>query len=73
MFEDGSIRFVQFEMSAACIDARVFFRDYWETLSQGYSLYRIAAHGLIPIPAYQETQEVFRRATNYLAERRSIR
>jgi len=73
MFEDGSIRFVQFEMSAACIDARVFFRDYWETLSQGYSLYRIAAHGLIPIPAYQETQEVFRRATNYLAERRSVR
>jgi hypothetical protein len=70
MLESGAIRFIQFEISAACIDARVFFRDFWEALGQEYVLFRVLAHGLAPVPGYDETREVFKRATNYLAERR---
>jgi FkbM family methyltransferase len=70
MLQSGAIRFIQFEFSAACIDARVFFRDFWEILGQEYVLFRVLARGLAPVPRYDETLEVFKRATNYLAERR---
>jgi FkbM family methyltransferase len=70
MLELGAIRFIQFEFSAACIDARVYFRDYWNALSKNYVLYRVMAHGLARIDRYDETREVFKRATNYLAQRR---
>jgi FkbM family methyltransferase len=70
MLAAGAIRFIQFEFSAACIDARVFFRDYWELLSKDYAIYRVIVHGLAPVVEYDETLEVFKRATNYLAERR---
>jgi FkbM family methyltransferase len=70
MLAAGAIRFVQFEFSSACIDARVFLRDYWELLSKDYAIFRVIAHGLAPVVAYDETLEVFKRATNYLAERR---
>lgn len=70
MLESGAIRFIQFEFSAACIDARVYFKDYWEALNEDYALYRVLAHGLAPLSKYDETLEVFKRAANYLAERR---
>jgi FkbM family methyltransferase len=71
MLRSGAIHFIQFEMSASCINARVFFRDFWEILDGQYDLFRVLAHGLLPIASYDETLEVFKRATNYLAERRS--
>jgi FkbM family methyltransferase len=70
MLEGGAVRFVQFEFSAASIDSRVYFRDYWELLSRSHNLYRVLAHGLTPIMDYDYTQEVFDHATNYLAEKR---
>ncbi|MBN1461286.1 MAG: FkbM family methyltransferase [Armatimonadetes bacterium] len=70
MLERGAIRFIQFEFSAACVDARVYFRDYWELLHRSYLIYRVLAHGLTQVLGYDESREVFKRATNYLAERR---
>jgi FkbM family methyltransferase len=70
MLETGSVRYIQFEVSVASIDSRVFFRDFWEMLSGRYRLWRVLAHGLVEVSSYDESQEVFRRATNYLAERR---
>jgi FkbM family methyltransferase len=71
MLEGGHIRFLQFEFSAANIDSRTFFRDFHQILSPKYNLYRVLRDGLLPVERYHETQEVFKRATNYLAERRS--
>jgi FkbM family methyltransferase len=70
MLRSGAICFIQFEFGRACVDARVFFRDFWELLNRDYILYRVLAHGLVMVPSYDETCEVFKHATNYLAERR---
>jgi FkbM family methyltransferase len=70
LLEARAIHFIQFEFSAACVDARVFFRDFWDLLSADFRICRMLKHGLAPITAYDETLEVFKRATNYLAERR---
>jgi FkbM family methyltransferase len=70
MLGSRAIRFIQFEFGNAQIGLGVFFRDYWEALGQMYVLYRVIAHGLVPIRGYDETCEVFKRATNYLAELR---
>lgn len=69
MLQKKAIRFIQFEFSAAHIDAKVFFRDFFNLLSGQYQIYRILQDGLWPIHIYSESHELFKRATNYLAER----
>jgi FkbM family methyltransferase len=70
MLGSRAVRFVQFEFSGACVDSRVFFHDYWAMLSDRYDIYRVLAHGSYRVREYDETCEVFKRATNYLAELR---
>lgn len=64
------VRALAFEFGAAHVNSRTFFRDFWDLLSPlGYRISRIAPGGtLVPIPAYYETLEYFRGATNYLAQ-----
>lgn len=58
-----------FEFGAADVNSRTFFRDFWDLLVPcGYRIWRIAPGGrLLEIPAYYESLEYFRGATNYLA------
>lgn len=58
---------IQFEFGTANIDSRTFFRDFFNLLSERYDLFRVLQDGLYPIDRYKETDEVFKRATNYLA------
>jgi len=69
MLASGKISFIQFEMGRTSINARVFFKDFFELLTPQYQLYRILKNGLQPINIYKETDEVFL-TTNYLAELR---
>ena len=69
MLRDGRITFIQFEFGEFHIEARTFFRDFFELLNPKYQLYRIASNGLVPIRRYDAELEVFLTA-NYLAERR---
>ena len=62
---------IQFEFSAANVESRTFFRDFYELLTPRFSLYRVLQDGLQPIDQYKEAYEVFKRATNYLALARS--
>jgi FkbM family methyltransferase len=66
LLNKGKISLIQFEFSAAQIDARHFFKDFFGLLNQKYSLYRIVGDGLIEIPNYVERYEIFS-CTNYLA------
>jgi len=68
MLERGSIWYLQFEFSAACIDSRAYFKDFCLLLHERFRLYGIMRDGLLPIESYRETYEVYKRATNYLAE-----
>lgn len=62
---DGNIDFIQIEFGGTYIDSRVFFRDFWELLSDKYDVYRIMKDGIVNIEGYSEMLEVFC-CTNYL-------
>lgn len=67
----GRIDAIQFEFSAANLESRTFLKDFYDLLSGSYALHRVLQDGLYPIDAYKETHEVFKRATNYVALRRT--
>jgi hypothetical protein len=69
LLEAGRIDFIQFEFSAAHIDARVFFRDFYELLARQYQILRVLQNGLARVREYKPELELFKRATNYLAVR----
>jgi FkbM family methyltransferase len=66
---DHRVTALAFEFGAANVNSRTFFRDFWELLVPcGYRIWRIAPGGqLVEVPAYYESLEYFRGATNYLA------
>lgn len=58
---------IQFEFGGTAIDAKTFFKDYWEFFQRiNFEIYRYAPLGLIPINYYSEKQELFE-YMNYLA------
>lgn len=72
MLHGGRIDAVQFEFGAANVDSRTFFRDFFDLLAGRYVLYRVLQDGLYRLPGYNETYEVYKRATNYLALRSDL-
>lgn len=61
----GSISVIQFEFSAADIDTRTYFQDFWYLLTEaGRRLYRLGPTGLHPVERYAAQDEVFI-TTNY--------
>lgn len=71
MIARDAIGAIQFEFGAANLDSRTYFRDFFSLLEGRYALYRVLKDGLYPVPEYKETHEVFKRATNYVAVRRT--
>ena len=59
MIEMGNIKNIQFEFGGCNIDSRIFFRDFWEMLSDKYDFYRIMPDRLVLITAYSELFEIF--------------
>ena len=68
MLKDGKVDFIQFEFGEFHMDARCYFRDFWELLSPQYSIYRILPKGLRKLGVYSTDLEVFN-TINYLAIR----
>jgi FkbM family methyltransferase len=58
--------YIQFEFGESMIDARVFFRDFWNLLSENYIIYRILPNGIREIKKYSESLEIFH-CINFLA------
>ncbi len=69
MIRQGAIDAIQFEFGAGNITSRVFFRDFWELLSNQYQFHQVVRGGLIPISVYSNEWEIFR-TTNYLLLRK---
>ncbi len=67
MLENNAIEFIQFEFGECMIDARVFFRDFWNLLHEKFELYIILPNGLNRIKQYHEGLEVFH-CSNILAK-----
>lgn len=66
LINNKKIKFIQFEMSFANINSRVFFKDLYTALSDRYNIYRILQDGLYPINKYERRLEIFEVA-NFLA------
>ena len=70
MHEQGKIDFIQFEFGSPHVDSRTFFCDFYYFLTEhGYKVFRVLQDGLYPIQNYRHVYEVFKRATNYFAEK----
>jgi len=62
-----NVKAVQFEFGGTAIDARTFFKDYWNFFSRmNFSIYRYTPDGLMQITNYSEKEERFE-YMNYLA------
>lgn len=59
MLTSGAIRMIQWEMGGCNLDSRTSFQDFYYLLSPNYTLFRVVADGLAPIPQYREQLEVF--------------
>lgn len=59
------IHVIQMEFGGTNIDARTYFRDFWNLLHENYYAYRILKNGLWHITRYTERLECFC-CTNYL-------
>lgn len=67
MLKNGRIRVIQFEYGGACIDARVFLKDFFELLQPyQYQLYKTHTDHLQFMPSYAQTLETFQ-YQNWLA------
>jgi FkbM family methyltransferase len=69
--ETGLLRAISFEFGISDVNARVFFRDYFDLLSKyRYSIFRLTPGGrLIRVEEYTEDLEVFARTTTYFARK----
>lgn len=71
MLKNSKIKVIQIEFGGCQIDARVFFRDYWNLLNEQYYVYRIVSNGLIKIKKYEEILEIYL-TCNYLFINKSL-
>lgn len=64
LVKNKKIRYIQFEFGVCMVDTRVFFKDFYNLLSENYHIYRILRNGIYKISEYDERHEVFL-TTNY--------
>lgn len=66
MIRDNRIDVIQFEFGGCNIDSRTYFQEFYYLLKDKYHIYRILKDGLLEMPTYKETYEIFI-TINYLA------
>ncbi len=66
MLANGKIQYIQFEFDEPNIENRIFFKDFWELLSDEYHIYHSLYNGLVKVEKYHYELENFR-CMNYLA------
>lgn len=66
LLRNRKIQYIQFEFGGTDIDSRHFFRDFWNFLSNDYTIYRILPNSIYHIKNYSEDLEIFS-ANNFLA------
>ena len=66
MLENNAVDYIQFEFGPSNIDAKVFFKDFFELLNPKYKIYRVLQDGLRHIKNYNPAEDIFL-VTNFLA------
>jgi hypothetical protein len=57
--KEWKIKYIQFEFGGTWIDARIYFKDFRNLLSQQYNIYRILPKSIYHIKKYEEQLEIF--------------
>lgn len=70
MLSGGCVKVIQFEFGECNVFSKVFLRDFYEVLS-GFRIFRLDSNRLIPLPAYEPTNEIFR-FQNLIAINKSV-
>lgn len=66
LLKNNKIQFIQFEFDEPNVENRIFFKDFWELLSEKYDIYHSLYNGLVRIEKYNYGMENFL-CMNYLA------
>ena len=66
LINSNKLSVIQFEIDAPSIDNRVFFKDFWDLLSEKYFIYHSLYNGLKKIEKYDPGLEIFL-TMNYVA------
>jgi len=65
------IKAIQFEFGGTCIDAKIYFQDFWYFFKEhNFEIYRFTFLGLFRIATYREIDETFIK-TEFLAVRKT--
>lgn len=60
MLLSGSIKTIQFEFTQLNTTTRIYFKDFWDLLSESYDIYRLLPDSLLQVRGYDATMnEVF--------------
>jgi len=60
MIKNDLVDIIQFEFGEMNVASRVFFKDFYDLLSEKYLLYRLLPNGLLPVKEYDSRQcEIF--------------
>jgi FkbM family methyltransferase len=66
----SEVYLIQFEFGGTSVDARKYFKDYWEFLTQrSFKIFRATPHGTMEIHGYTEELEQFVFSTYYAVKR----
>lgn len=73
LLESCKIKVIQFEFGINSIQARIYFKDFFDLLSKNYDLYLILSGGVHFIDSYYFELESFGKVANYLAVLKSLK
>ncbi len=73
LLDRGKIKVIQFEFGINSIQARIYFKDFFDLLSQDYNLYLILSGGVHLIDRYYFELESFGKVSNYVAVLKSLK
>jgi hypothetical protein len=59
LLQRGAFRLIQFEFNQMNVMSRVFLKDFYDLLGEGYVFFRLSEHELIPLEGYNTRNEIF--------------
>ncbi len=72
MLETNLIKIIQFEFTQLNTTTRIYFKDFWELLSEKYNIYRLLPNDLLEIKNYNATMDEIFGYQNYVAIKKGI-
>jgi FkbM family methyltransferase len=72
MLQSESIKIIQFEFTQLNTTTRLYFKDFWEMLSDSYNIYRLLPNDLLQIKKYNATMDEIFGYQNFVAIKKGL-